>query len=384
MTPFRLSIIVIIIVFSAINVQESTTDTSVSLPKSSLVEIKSNQEDGGGVHSNTLDIHLAMESGGTSLSNTRSIIRDELKSILRDYNNSILENVEEKSPITARSVVYDFEKTKFDYINTKFQTIENMLKNIQAENKKSSLKVDGEVTCLKEETLGVRHSTCPKPPKSEKSYPKNCKEILRNGNNVSGIYDILPKYAEEPFPVLCDMEIKGGGWTHFQKRFDGSQDFYLGWRDYKFGFGSLEGEFWLGLQKIYLLSGFEPTELLVEIVDRDNVSAFAHYTSFAIGAEPGGYKLDRLSGFSGDAGDSLTAHLGSKFSTKDLDFTNDACATKYLGGYWYKACHISNLNGKYINIDLPAKFNYQGLHWKTFRSHEYCHSKSRMLVRPLN
>lgn len=76
-------------------------------------------------------------------------------------------------------------------------------------------------------------------------------------------------------------------------------------------------------------TGFEPTELLVEIVDRDNVSAFAHYTSFAIGAEPGGYKLDRLSGFSGDAGDSLTAHLGSKFSTKDLDFTNDACPTKY-------------------------------------------------------
>lgn len=66
----------------------------------------------------------------------------------------------------------------------------------------------------------------------------------------------------------------------------------------------------------------------MEIVDRDNVSAYARYSSFAVGPEPGGYKLDRLSGYSGDAGDSLTHHLGDKFSTKDFDFT-DSCATKY-------------------------------------------------------
>lgn len=65
----------------------------------------------------------------------------------------------------------------------------------------------------------------------------------------------------------------------------------------------------------------------MEIVDRDNVSAYAHYSSFAIGPEPEGYKLDRLSGFSGDAGDSLTYSLGQKFCTKDLDFS-DSCATK--------------------------------------------------------
>lgn len=75
------------------------------------------------------------------------------------------------------------------------------------------------------------------------------------GSNVTGIYEIYPTHSKEPFFVLCDMETRGGGWTHFQKRFDGSQDFFLGWRDYKFGFGSLEGEFWLGLQKIYLLAG---------------------------------------------------------------------------------------------------------------------------------
>ena len=50
------------------------------------------------------------------------------------------------------------------------------------------------------------------------------------------------------------MENDGGGWTVFQRRINGSVGFYRGWTNYQQGFGSVDGEFWLGLDNIRRLT----------------------------------------------------------------------------------------------------------------------------------
>ena len=63
-----------------------------------------------------------------------------------------------------------------------------------------------------------------------------------------------------------------------QRRMDGSVDFYLGWKDYREGFGNLSGEFWLGLDKIHRLSKSGQNVLRVDLEGWETETGYANYT----------------------------------------------------------------------------------------------------------
>ncbi|XP_022795151.1 protein scabrous-like [Stylophora pistillata] len=67
---------------------------------------------------------------------------------------------------------------------------------------------------------------------------KSCSQLFQDGFSISDLYAINPD-GDKPIQVLCDRAMEGGGWTVFQRRWDGSVDFYLGWESHKNGFGNL-------------------------------------------------------------------------------------------------------------------------------------------------
>ncbi|EPQ12650.1 Ficolin-2 [Myotis brandtii] len=213
-----------------------------------------------------------------------------------------------------------------------------------------------------------------------------------------------------------------------QRRVDGSVDFYLDWAAYKRGFGSQLGEFWLGNDHIHALTtqgtnelrvdlvDFQDTrhfakyqsfrvgreaekyqlvlgafaggtagtyELRVDLVDFQGTRQFAKYQSFRVGSEAEKYKLVLGAFAGGTAGDSLTYHNNSLFSTKDQD--NDGassnCAEIYQGAWWYRSCHNSNLNGRYLGGSHQSRGN--GINWHSGKGSYYSYKVAEMKVRPV-
>ncbi|CAH3183136.1 unnamed protein product [Porites lobata] len=211
-------------------------------------------------------------------------------------------------------------------------------------------------------------------------HHKNCAELYKSGERANGVYTIDPD-GTGPFDVFCDQTTAGGGWIVFQKRLDGSVDFYRGWTDYKVGFGNLKGEFWLGLEKINRLSK-TGNRLRVELEDTTGKAVYAEYDMFAVTSERTKYKLS-LGTYSGTAGDSLSAHRGLPFTTQDQD--NDRhktvnCAVSHKGGWWYGSCHSSNLNGLYLHGQHSSYAD--GVNWFAWKGYKYSAKRAEMKIRP--
>ena len=103
------------------------------------------------------------------------------------------------------------------------------------------------------------------------------------------------------------MTTDGGGWTVFQRRVDGSVNFYRGWTEYKFGFGNLGGEFWLGNDNLHRIAAAGSMTLRVDLEDFDGNVTFAEYSTFKVANGSGKYRL-LIEGYNGTAGDSMAYH----------------------------------------------------------------------------
>jgi len=197
---------------------------------------------------------------------------------------------------------------------------------------------------------------------------KDCVDFLNKGYKTSGVY-IISQHNKR-MQIFCDQVTDGGGWAVFQRRVDGSINFYRNWESYKRGFGSLQHEFWLGNDNLFTMTHqvahSKGTELRIEMQYWTGTKLYAKYNKFQVSNELAKYSL-HVSGYSGNIGDGLRVHNGKPFTTfdRDNDQWSNNCAESFKGGWWYGSCHHANLNGRYYFY--KEKYPHaSGIHWYKF------------------
>lgn len=183
--------------------------------------------------------------------------------------------------------------------------------------------------------------------RQQKGFAKDCHELFARGQRTSGVYTIQPEKSR-PFRALCEMTSEGG-WTVIQRRQDGSQSFNQPWDSYKKGFGSLNGDFWLGLDHIHVLSRQGRYVLQVELSDWSKQKHVSGY-DFQLDGEEQQFALHLTPAAEAQESIANTGSSGLAFSTADRDNDLDAadnCAQLLSGGWWFSSCGHSNLNGRY-------------------------------------
>ncbi|XP_059197376.1 angiopoietin-related protein 4-like [Centropristis striata] len=220
---------------------------------------------------------------------------------------------------------------------------------------------------------------------------RDCSQLFVRGQRASGVYTIQPENSQ-PFNVYCEMTTEEG-WTVIQKRYDGSQSFNQLWESYKRGFGSLNDEFWLGLENIHSLSKQGDYVLQVALSDQAGEQHEASYR-FQLDGEEKQFSLhlqqeEEASSPSGLQENIMTSgESGLPFSTadRDNDLSPDVnCAQLLSGGWWFSSCGESNLNGRYQrrqNTLRQQQLRRQSMFWTSSKGQNSSVKRTLLKIAP--
>uniref|UniRef100_A0A182K673 Fibrinogen C-terminal domain-containing protein n=1 Tax=Anopheles christyi TaxID=43041 RepID=A0A182K673_9DIPT len=213
-----------------------------------------------------------------------------------------------------------------------------------------------------------------------------CHQLMKR---ISGVYTFaeveLNEARRDYNRRYCEFATDGTAWTVVQRRnwYDLQENFNRSWHEYKYGFGDLGYEFWMGNDFIHRLSYDDNVELRVELEDFEGHRAYAGYGTFRIESEKFNYNL-MVADFQGNASDALAYHNDHDFSTYDRanDKSNGGfpCALTFGSGWWFNSCAASNLNGKYY-LENPRSHKSTGILWETWLG-DYSLKAATMMIRP--
>ncbi|EDW76605.2 uncharacterized protein Dwil_GK15546 [Drosophila willistoni] len=288
------------------------------------------------------------------------------------------------------------ERDTIDKLNEKIQNLENELEKykLQLINQENQVKARDTLLNEKDESIKAKNELLVAKDEQFQDYrtqieDKNrellkCKlqDIPHSSLYADGIH--LMKIGNLPafqVPYLSSSP----DWIVIQRRIDGSVDFDRDWLDYKNGFGDKDGNFFIGLEKLHLLTQSRPHELYIQMRDVNGTTKYARYDDFNVASENYNYELNSIGKFSGTAGDSFTYHVGNMFTTRDQDHDTAEynCAKNKGGGWWYRDCLYSNLNAEYHDDGFdPNRYGISWGSWSGDWNYTISLTFTQMMIRP--
>jgi len=212
------------------------------------------------------------------------------------------------------------------------------------------------------------------------NFSKKIHEISEDIFNSAITKDEFASFKLMMARDVCHLKFEEGEWVKFQQRgqYKNPQYYFAReMKEYVDGFGDPSKEFWLGLDKIVSLTN-NGAELLVELETFEGEKVFARYSSFKVDGPE--YRI-HVSGYSGNAGDTMKIDDGMAFSTRDSDkdlWGQDCSSTRGHGGWWFNGCGLANLNG--MNLG-NSKSGYNGILWYLYAKDNRSFKSTKMMLR---
>ena len=178
----------------------------------------------------------------------------------------------------------------------------------------------------------------------------DCKDILENGITKSGVYGVKEKNGEKYFPIVCDMETLGGGWTVMQRRLSFEESFERKWNEYKTGFGQYFDDFWYGNERVHSLTFETESEIAFWMVDSSDTEYLVRVSDFYLLSETDQYIL-KIGSCNPDVYGcefNMERHRDQMFNTMDRNNVGyrDCSAEFGNAGWWFIGCGRMCLNSR--------------------------------------
>ncbi|KAH8325312.1 hypothetical protein KR067_008684, partial [Drosophila pandora] len=143
--------------------------------------------------------------------------------------------------------------------------------------------------------------------------------------------------GSDPFILRCyaDKNV-GSAWMEVLFKFQFSTKFNRSYEQYINGFGEVKYEFFIGLQRLHLLTNRKPHEVIIYYTTDRGFELRCN--NFILGNKSEGYNLKKVDGCRGHV---WLLTQGTKFSTFDRDEDGNPDrnrATEFGNGWWFTRC----------------------------------------------